>query len=104
MQRLTDAFWKKWTVDYFPSLLERKKWHHSKRNMQVNDVVIIQNKDLKRSQWKVGLITDVKLANDGIVRRVNVRYINSSGTPIIVERPVQNLVVLLASEECNSDD
>ena len=48
-----------------------------------------------------GLITEVHLANDGIVRRVKVRYINSSGTPIIVERPVQNLVVLIAAKECD---
>ena len=65
------------------------------------DVVIIQNKDLNRSQWKIGLSIEVHLVNDGIVRRVEVKYINSSGTPIIVERPVQNLVVLVAVEECD---
>ena len=99
VQRLTDCFWKKWTSDYFPSLLERKKWHHLKRNCQVGDIVIIQNKDLKRSHWKIGLVIEVQKMVDGVVRRVKVKYINTAGTSTIVERPVQNLVVLLANEE-----
>ena len=41
IQRLTDVFLKKWMISYFPSLLERPKWHHARRNLSVGDVVII---------------------------------------------------------------
>ena len=102
VQRLTDSFWKKWIADYFPSLLERRTWHHSKRNIKINDIVIIKDKDSKRSNWKIGLITDANVADDGNVRRVKVKYPNSFGTLTEVERPVQNLVVLLAAEESES--
>ena len=102
VQRLTDAFWRKWTSDYFPCLLEREKWHHSQRNARINDIVIIQDKDLRRDQWKIGLITEVNVGADGRVRRVKVKYCNSSGTSTVVERPIQNLVILLAAEESDS--
>ena len=77
VQRIIDSFWKKWTCDFFPSLLERPKWHHLIRNMKIGDVVK--------------------------VRRVKVKYVNpSSSIHVEVERPVQRLVMLLAVEECTS--
>ena len=103
VQRMVDAFWKKWVSDYFPSLLEQKTWHHSKRNIKDGDVVVIQDKDSKRSKWKLGLILEAHpAALDGKVRRVRLRYINPAGTATEVERPVQNLVVLLPNETMNT--
>ena len=98
MQRLVDSFWKRWVSDYFPVLLERKKWHHSKRNMCVGDVVIIQDKDLRRSKWKLGKVEEASPGSDGKVRKVSLKYINSAGSATRVMRPVQNLVVLLPAE------
>ena len=102
VQRLVDAFWKKWMSDYFPTLLERKTWHHSKRNVASGDIVIIQDKDLKRSRWRLGLVRETYLGSDGKVRRVLLRYINSSGAATEVERPVQRLVLLVPTEERNN--
>ena len=104
VQRLVDSFWKKWVSDYFPVLLERRKWHHSKRNMRVGDVVIIKDKDLKRSKWKLGLIEEVFLGTDSHVRRVALRYINSAGDATHVKRPVQNLVLLLPVDGDSSNE
>ena len=64
---------------------------------QVGLLKYIQDKTLKRYQWKLGLITDVFCGSDNKVRHVKVKYINpSSGSPIEVERPVQRLVIILA--------
>ena len=53
VEQLVDAFWKKWTTFYFPSLVIPSKWHHKKRNMMIGDVVLIQaSKELKRD-WKL---------------------------------------------------
>ena len=95
VQRLTDSFWKKWIRDYFHTLRERKVWHDNQRNVQIDDVVIIKDRDAKRSKWKLGVITAAIPGSDGKVRRVRVRYINPSGTPAEFERPIQNVVVLL---------
>ena len=99
VQRLIDCFWKKWTVFYFPSLLPRKKWHIEKRNLSINDLVIIKDKDLPRGKWKVGLISKINVDDDGKVRRVAVKYKNSTNQAYIeIERPIQNLVVISPSE------
>ena len=102
---MIDAVWKKWTCNYFASLLERPKWHHARRDMRVGDVVIIQDTSLRRNQWKLGLTTEVFHGSDNKVRRVKIKYINpNSGSPIEVERPVQRLVIILAVEEYTSEE
>ena len=69
----------------------------------MGDVVIIQDTGLKRSQWKLGVITQANKGDDNRVRRVKVEYVNvSSGGGVArveVERPVQWLVVILAVDE-----
>ena len=68
--------------------------------MKVGDIVIIQEKTLKRNQWKLGLLIEVFFGIDKKVRHVKVKYINpSSGSPIEIERPIQRLVIILAAEE-----
>ena len=100
VQTMTDMFWKKWTTFYFASLIIRKKWHHEQRNLAINDVVILYDKDLPRGQWKIGVISKLFLASDKKFRHVLVKYkdINSKSY-VEIERPVQRLVVLLPTEE-----
>ena len=52
VQRLVDAFWKKWITFFFPSLIIQSKWHHEIRNMMVGDIVLIQDSKMLRGQWK----------------------------------------------------
>ena len=86
IQRIIASFRRKWTSYYFPSLLQRPKWHQNVRNMKVGDIVIIQDKFLQRNQWKLGKLTEVFYGSDGKVRRVKARYVNpSSNSPIEIE-------------------
>ena len=32
--KVADNFWRKWTRDYFPSLIIQQKWHTAKRNLK----------------------------------------------------------------------
>ena len=41
VKRIINRFWKKWTTDYFQSLIVRKKWHTSARNVKEGDIVLI---------------------------------------------------------------
>jgi hypothetical protein len=41
IQYLADIFWKRWTREYIPLLQERQKWLQPKRNVKVNDVVLL---------------------------------------------------------------
>ena len=47
-QYLADVFWRRWTKEYLPPLLERKKWNTKKRNLEVGDVVLIGDEKFPR--------------------------------------------------------
>ena len=53
IQGIINSFWKKWTRDYFPSLIIRQKWHTAQRNMIVGDIVLMQDPNQIRGQWKL---------------------------------------------------
>lgn len=94
VQRICNAFWKHWTRDYFPSLTIRPKWHTAHRNVMIDDIVIIQDSNQVRGNWKIGRIIKVYPDGKGRVRKADVMYKNN-GTQVIVQRAIQRLVVLV---------
>ena len=65
LQKIVDLFWKWWTRDVFPSLIPRKKWNVEKRNVQVDDFVIVQTPNAIRGNWNTGRIVNVYPGQDG---------------------------------------
>ncbi len=49
----------------------RQKWHTTRRNLKVDDLVIIKE-DTPRNQWHLGRVVETKKESDGLVRRVKV--------------------------------
>ncbi|XP_038056529.1 uncharacterized protein LOC119728384 [Patiria miniata] len=105
IQNIIKSFWIKWTRDYFPSLIVRQKWHHEKRNMQKGDVVLIQDSNAVRGNWRMGLIDEVYPDEAGNVRNVQVKLKNvdksdPSRRPnyTLIRRAVQRLIVLVPRE------
>ena len=41
VQKIVESFWKRWTRDVFPLLVPRRKWNVGRRNVRVDDVVVI---------------------------------------------------------------
>ena len=76
IQKIVDNFWRRWTRDYFPSLIIQQKWHTIKRNLKKGDIVLIQDSNQIRGQWKLGKVSEVFPGEDGIVRKVHVTYKN----------------------------
>ena len=109
IQQVTDSFWKKMIRDFFPSLIVRQKWHVMKRNVMVGDVVMIQDRNAKRGEWKLGKVSSVFPDSTGIVRSCNIKY--KEKTPglaipkgfITVSRPVQRVVVIVPCDEYKED-
>ena len=100
VQSIINSYWKKWTQCYFPSLMLQQKWHHQTRNMKVGDIVIIQDKNLIRGQWRLGRISLVHPDSDGIVRNVDVQYKHNDSTLYTtINRPVQRLIMLMPVDE-----
>ena len=104
VQQIVDAFWTKWTRFYFPSLIVRQKWHVEHRNLCIGDIVLVQDSNALRGQWKMGKVSDVYPGSDKKVRNVEVSYKGNnekdSANFIKIKRPVQRLVLLLP---CSSD-
>ena len=82
----------------FPLLVPRPKWHTDKRDCQKGDVVLIQDSNLVRGQWKRGIIIEVMPSKDGRVRRVRVEC-RTDSTRRVLERAVQKLIVLVPVSE-----
>lgn len=109
VQNVVNYFWKKWTRDFFPSLLIQPKWHTARRNLREGDVVLIQDANQIRGQWKLGIVVKTFPGEDGRVRRVQVQYKNPKPGEAVneyhgrgfvtVERAVNKLVVLIPNEE-----
>ena len=74
MQSIVNNFWRRWHRDYFPSLIMQKKWHTSKRNLQIGDVVLVQDSNAIRGVWRMAEVAAVEVGRDGKVRDVTVRY------------------------------
>ena len=101
VQRIADAFWKRWTEAYFPSLLIQQKWHTSHRNLRKGDVVIVQDSNLIRGKWRLGRVSKADPSlRDGFVRNVDIEYKNiGSKRHLTIMRPVQRVIVLIPIED-----
>ena len=42
IKNIVANFWRRWQRDYFPTLVVRQKWHVSKRNVVLGDVILLQ--------------------------------------------------------------
>ena len=105
IQKLADSFWKKWSAYYFSSLVLRSKWHISKRNLMLNDIVLVKDNNALRGTWKIGKVSKTTPSSDGKVRRCEVSYkrtipgMGFSKAFTTISRPVQDLVLLVACDE-----
>ncbi|CAG2234872.1 unnamed protein product [Mytilus edulis] len=106
IQQVVQNFWKKWTRDFFPTLILRQKWHTKQRNVKVGDLVIVQDSNIVRGRWKMAQIVEANAGRDGFVRYVILRYKNvSQGVSYngcedqTIRRSVHRLVVILPVEE-----
>ena len=73
-----------------PNLGPRQKWTQDNRNFQVDDEVLVMDKNLPRYRWNLGRITAVYPGRDGVVRVVDVKGENGD----ILQKTVHRLVPL----------
>ena len=99
VQRIADAFWKRWIEAYFPSLIVQQKWHTA--YLRKGDIVIVQDSNLIRGKWRLGRVTkaDPSLM-DGFVRNVDIEYKNANSKKhLTITRAVQRVIVLVPDED-----
>ncbi|XP_068739665.1 uncharacterized protein [Montipora capricornis] len=88
-QFIADCFWSRWIREYVPTLQQRHKWLLSKRNLAVNDLVLVVDNTVPRSRWLLGRVTRVFPGEDLCVRTAEVKTKSSR-----LVRPVTKLCLL----------
>ena len=107
VQAITNQFWKNWIKLYFPSLLLRHKWHTSRRNLEVDDICLLQDERAFGSETRMAKVMEVYPDKTGTVRNVLVqvkpiqdgssKYKPSQGYQ--VKRHVSKLLLLVPAED-----
>ena len=96
VQYMADRFWDKWKLFYLQELQLRNKWTKTARQVQKGDVVILREKNSPRNSWPLGLVDEVKVSKDGLVRSAFVML--GKGTKRRVLRAVTDMVILISVE------
>lgn len=107
VQHLTNEFWSRWKKEFLLSLQTRQKWTRPRKNLQVNDVVIVKDDDTPRNQWKMCRVIEAQPDQDGLVRKVTVDVGNPNLTPdgkrnqplSTLERLIHKLVLLMSEDQ-----
>lgn len=98
IQKIVDSFWKRWNRDVFPSLVPRKKWKVERRNVRVDDFVVLQDENVIRGNWTIGRIINVYPGKDGRIRNVNIKTPTSE-----YQRPITKIAVIYPAEGYEED-
>ena len=72
-QYLINVFWRRWTKECLPTLIERQKWNSPKENLKVGDIVLLADEGYPRGQWPLAVVVEAEASEDGYVRTVKVR-------------------------------
>ena len=101
-----ESWYRVWSEEYLPLIMERQKWHFSRENFQPGDIVYFKITESKMSaNWKLGKVEEVKFGEDGFVREALVSYKDTSSDEPAdwvtrsVNRPVRNMVKLFRLED-----
>ncbi|GFW62670.1 integrase catalytic domain-containing protein [Trichonephila clavipes] len=71
IQHLGSQFWRRWHLEYLNQLQQRTKWNKPRRNLKVNDMVLVKENNLPPLQWSLGRVVQVFPGDDGAVRVVD---------------------------------
>lgn len=70
VQYLANEFWSRWKREYLQTLQVRNKWTRTRKNLKVNDDVIVKDHNLPRNSWILGSVIEALPDNDDLVRKV----------------------------------
>ena len=98
--RVFEAWWLSWVDCAVPKLLERPQGTYGDRNLQTGDVVLLPQGDSKLSgHYQFGIVDQAEPSDDGIVRKVTVKYRNCSENKDRYTRRSVNKLVLIRRED-----
>ena len=93
VQRIVDSFWQRWTRDVLPLLAPSQKWNADRRNIRVDDIVMLADMNAVRGKWTIARVIKVFPGPDGKVRNVTVKAADSE-----YRRPITKIAVIYPAE------
>ena len=96
LSKILDNYWQRFNAEYLPALRDRHKLPDTMTtppNIKPGDVVLVHEDVVKRSLWKMAVVTKLLPAQDGLTRAAEIRTKNT-----VTTRPVSKLYPLELSE------
>jgi hypothetical protein len=87
--KIVHDIWQRWKKDYLGNLQQRTKWLWEKRNVAINDMVLLVDDNLPPCKWSLGRITEIVCGSDGLVRVVKIKTAKG-----ILKRSVSKICIL----------
>ena len=73
VQELVRHLWHRWLREWLPELSARRKWFRPRRDLKVDDVVLVMSPDTNRGNWPLGRVLETFPGKDGRVRVVKIQ-------------------------------
>ena len=94
LRRKLINFWKRWKKEYLVNLREHHRMKECPSNVVAKGyIVLVEDDNTKRIQWKMGMMERLITGKDGHVRGLEVRTI-SQGKTRCLSRPIQKIYPL----------
>lgn len=93
IQQIVDSFWRRWTTDVLPLLVPQRKWNVDRRNVCVDDFVMVQDSNALRGKWITRQVIEVYPGQDRKVRYVKVKTPTGE-----YSRPITKIAVVQPAE------
>ena len=94
LQALYQQFWSRWSKEYLCRLQQRPKWTKIRRNLKLDDLVVVMEDNLPPTCWLLARVVELHPGRDGLVRVATVK--TKSG---IYKRPVVKLSLLVPADD-----
>ena len=79
-QYLTGVFRRRWSNEYLPTLMERRKWRIPKENVKAGDLVLLVDKNYPCGEWPIARVVEALVSSDGFLHAVQVRTASTVAT------------------------
>lgn len=81
VENVADAWWKVWDEEWLSTLVPRPpKWLEGKPDLVIGDVILFmkdgREADLGDTIWRTGIVEDIRVSRDGVIRKITVKYRN----------------------------
>ena len=82
-------FWNRWSKEYLATLMSRPKWQLRRAQVKIGDFVLVRDKDLPATKWRLGRVIGLLPGIDNLNRVVTIR--TQKG---LIQRSIRYITVL----------